>query len=174
MADTKPDFGKMNLKELTEWHNKNCEAINVKPVKKFASTQAALVRCEDVYELLQEQPKKKTKAPKTKEETAKAIAAGTKASWENEEVRNKRKERHAVLIQVPGEDDATAYRSVKAVFQKFELPLGKHIPFRQKLKAEGTLEEFGFKWTSIPYTEYQEMLKAERQKPEAERNIENE
>jgi hypothetical protein len=40
---------------------------------------------------------------------------------------------HKVMV------DGVAYRSTKAAFEALKLPLGRHIPFRMKLKAAGKL-----------------------------------
>lgn len=66
-------------------------------------------------------------------------------SWNDNEVRAKRRQRSAV--EVGGE----RYRSVKAAFEALSLPLEKHIAFRIRLKEKGSLQSaFGHDWKIIP------------------------
>lgn len=71
------------------------------------------------------------------------------ASWCREDVRIARSQRNGVKVtggELVGEH---TFRSVKAAFEQLNLPLSKHINFRGRLKAAGTLEEFGHHWEII-------------------------
>lgn len=46
---------------------------------------------------------------------------------------NSKHQHHKVMV------DGVAYRSTKAAFEALKLPLGRHVPFRMKLKAAGKL-----------------------------------
>lgn len=64
-------------------------------------------------------------------------------TWKDPEVKAKRSQRHKVRV------DGKEYRSVRAAFLAFGLPMAKHIKFRMELKAEGQLNAFGHHWEVI-------------------------
>lgn len=72
-------------------------------------------------------PKAAPKAKLTKEQRAKAVSN----TWSDPKVAKARAQHHNV--SVAGE----VYRSVKAAFEALKLPLGRHIPFRALVKANG-------------------------------------
>lgn len=57
--------------------------------------------------------------------------------------RHLRRVRHHVLV------DGVRYRSVRAAFIHFELPLGNHETFRVTLKERGELEWEGRIWRAV-------------------------
>lgn len=111
--------------ELVAKHN---ELKADAPVKKFADRKTAEKR---VQALLDAQPKPAPKAVKVRTPRA---AAGDRS--------DQRFIRHGVRVA------GTDYKSVAAAFQELKLPMGKHIPFRAKLKASGaeTFEHDGQKY----------------------------
>ncbi len=70
---------------------------------------------------------KKAAAPMTAEARSKLVAK----TWKDPDVAASRATHHAV--KVGGE----TFRSVLAAFQALNLPIGRHIPFRKALKAQG-------------------------------------
>ncbi|NQU46925.1 MAG: uracil-DNA glycosylase [Chlorobium sp.] len=66
------------------------------------------------------------------------ISEGVKRSWENQDVREKRLQHHAVKVHRNG----TFVGDFSSLYQAFKilgLPVSKHIPFRKKLKQDGRL-----------------------------------
>lgn len=87
--------------------------------------------------------KAKVKAPKAKKpagDQAQRAAAITK-SWKDPKVKAKRSARHGVKV------DGKEFRSVKAAYEHFGLPLSTHISFRMRLKKAGKLKEHGKNWS---------------------------
>jgi|SRR5687768_6060748 len=63
---------------------------------------------------------------------------GVSDSWKDPAVAAARKERHSVIVKSFGDDPKTIqYKSVTEAFKALDLPMGQHITFRAKLKAEG-------------------------------------
>lgn len=72
----------------------------------------------------------------TKKANEKRIrSAATAKTWDDNEVRLKRQTRHSCTVTING--ITTEHRSVRAGFEAYGLPDGKHIPFRIKAKNEG-------------------------------------
>lgn len=71
-------------------------------------------------------------------------APGIAASWEDAEIRAKRRQRSAVEV------DGKQYRSVKAAYIALGLDLKGHIPFRMLLKENGHAKVDGRYWKIIP------------------------
>lgn len=66
------------------------------------------------------------------------ISEGVRKSWENPEVREKRRQHHAVRVH----RNSTLVGEFSSLYQAFkilDLPVSKHIPFRIKLKQVGSL-----------------------------------
>jgi len=72
------------------------------------------------------------------------MSLGTELTWLVPEIRAKRAQRSAVLV------NGESYKSVRDAFTALNLPDCKHIAFRGKLKAAGELEGFGFTWKIVP------------------------
>lgn len=83
-------------------------------------------------------------APKDPAGRAAAIAA----SWTNPATLAARTARHSVTF-TDSSGAARSFRSVREAFEALSLPLGRHIAFRAKLKAAGTLEAFGGVWVAV-------------------------
>lgn len=87
---------------------------------------------------------------KKKEAHVKSLASDEKrsesiaATWVDEDVAAKRKQRSAVEV------DGLLYRSTRAAYVELGLPLNDHIQFRMMLKEKGSLEVDGRKWKIIP------------------------
>jgi len=63
-----------------------------------------------------------------------AQAEGVAKSWHDPAVRAARAQRNGVEV------DGVEYKSTAAAFRALSLPFNKHVAFRGKLKAAGTLE----------------------------------
>jgi len=66
------------------------------------------------------------------------ISEGVKRSWENQDVREKRLQHHAVKVHRNGMFVGD-FSSLYQAFKILGLPVSKHIPFRKKLKQDGRL-----------------------------------
>lgn len=73
-------------------------------------------------------------------------AAAISASWADKRVAQARITRHAVRVVDPA-GGSGAYKSVRHAFLVLALPLGVHIKFRGALKATGSAEIGGFKFS---------------------------
>ena len=82
----------------------------------------------------EKQPEQTTNDDEKKAASKAKASASIAKSWEDEGVRAARKIHHSVTVDgVQG-----TFRSVREAFKHLGLPDSKHIPFRLKLKAEGT------------------------------------
>lgn len=109
-------------------------ALTGKTIKKFSSRAAGEKQLEEARQAAQPAPK--TKAPKAEcstDELHDLRSQAVAATWQDANIAARRKERSAVEVKGHGE-----FRSVKAAFDALELPLGKHITFRLRLKQEGS------------------------------------
>lgn len=73
-------------------------------------------------------------------------SAAIAASWANKAVAQARATRHGVRVTDPN-GGSGAYKSVRHAFLVLALPLGSHIKFRGQLKASGSAEIGGFKFS---------------------------
>lgn len=64
--------------------------------------------------------------------------SGLEATWADPDIRQRRQTRDGVTVEVEGAA-ARAYKSTRAAWDALDLPPAKCIPFRIKLKAEGSL-----------------------------------
>lgn len=116
------DVKTATTKQLVEFYNQNA----TQPVKKFSDRKTAERR---VKQMLDAQPRTNT-----------AHGEAIRNSWQNPDVRERRSQRHKVVV------DGEEYDSVRAAFVALGLPLSKHIKFRMELKAAGQLNAHGHDW----------------------------
>ena len=120
---------------LTNGVSEHHQDVNGKPLE-HGSMQFACLACDGEFG-----PAIKSKR---KEPRSEARAAGVAASWDDPEVREKRKQRHHVRI-----DGKQEFRSVRAAFVALGLPLNEHIKFRIRLKEEEQMNAYGYDWEVI-------------------------
>lgn len=101
------------------------------PIKKFSSRGAGEKQVAKL--LAAAAPPKAKKAPRAPVASADRSEA-IRASWSNKAVHDARSERRGVEV------DGKYFRSVRAAFDEFKIPLGSHIKFRMDLKAAGEVK----------------------------------
>lgn len=164
------DVHKATTKELTEFFNANCDEGQA--VKSFKNRNEAMMKVADLI-ATKGLDGQEAVAPAAKPEGevkpdsenkgpgGDAHRAAVAKTWLDPEVRAKRMERHGVEV------DGVYYDSVRKAFAALDLPDSKHIPFRAKLKAAGTLEgeeAFGLKWKSVPFQKKEKPVKPKKEK----------
>jgi hypothetical protein len=129
------DVTEMLTSELIQEYN----ALTGKSIEKFASRIAGeqqVTRARKAAGLdTNVVPEIRLQTHKPREDTNPVRAAGTRRSWDNIEVFEKRRERTNVEVDGHGR-----FRSVGAAFKAIGLPMTKHIAFRQDLKKQKNLE----------------------------------
>jgi hypothetical protein len=113
-----------------------------KSIKKF-STRAAGLRQLALARAAHKQETRMESETKSKSKNA-ARSNAVAASWSDKDVKAARSARNGVLV-----DGKTEYKSVRAAFMALGLPIGSHIKFRMRLKAERTAEFDGYEFALI-------------------------
>lgn len=130
------DIKSATTAELVAWYNLHSGRV---PIKKFVNRPTAENRCAALQA-----------AMTTHAIDQKPRSAGTrhsdaiKQSWAIAAVAKQRKTRHRVLV------DGKEFRSVRAAYVAFKLPLNEHIQFRMLLKQRQRLENYGKVWVVVP------------------------
>jgi hypothetical protein len=107
-----------------------------------------LVRCVTTqYDHWQHLGIKPERAALWSDECGEKVAAGTKMTWDNPDVRAARLVRQPVIVTKP-DGAKEEFNSLKTSFIALHLPLNKHIRFRGRLKEEGALD---FEWGGKVY-----------------------
>lgn len=126
--------------DLVDLHNELVQLTgNGREVARFSDAATARKRIARLMTFLPEgaATSQQVPAPARRTNAGPAISA----SWQRMEVRDARVTRHKVSV------DGVEFRSVRAAFAALGLPMGRHIPFRARLKAAGTVrDEAGRQW----------------------------
>lgn len=125
--------------ELVAFYNERAE----RPVTKFADRKTAERR---VIELLRAAPTAPTApvAHAFSVNTRGKMSAAQQRTWADITIRSKRCERSGVLV------DGQEFRSVRAAFVEFGLPINEHIKFRMQLKEQIKMVAYEHSWEIIP------------------------
>lgn len=127
------DINQMTTSAMVAEYNR----ITGKCIKKFATRAAGVKQLQAARS--QEKPMQVETKPKNA-----ARSDAVAASWSNKGVKAARSARNGVLV-----DGKTEYKSVRAAFVALGLPMGSHIKFRMRLKAEGKVEFEGYEFALI-------------------------
>lgn len=169
------------LEELLEFYNAN----NSKKLKQFADRPTAVIKVGKTLDKLEAKAAKEAAAAAKAEAEANAVpltpeeiaqkeaeskerrAAGTRSSWEREDVRAKRIARHGVEV------DGVYYKSVGEAYRQLGLPLNKRIAHRIDLKIKGEDYEYinpatgqQYHWVIVPFRKVEPKPKAKKVKAE--------
>jgi TPP-dependent indolepyruvate ferredoxin oxidoreductase alpha subunit len=136
MFDTMMDINHMTTSAMVAEYNQ----LTGKCIKKF-STRAAGLRQLAVARAAHKQETRMESETKSKNAARSNAVA---ASWSDKDVKAARSARNGVLV-----DGKTEYKSVRAAFMALGLPIGSHIKFRMRLKAERTAEFDGYEFALI-------------------------
>jgi len=125
------DINQMTTSAMVAEYNQ----LTGKCIKKFSSRAAGIRQLKNAraaHPSLQEKPMETQVETKPKNEARSTAVA---ASWSDAGVKAARSQRNGVLV-----NGKTEYKSVRAAFVALGLPIGSHIKFRMKLKADGKAE----------------------------------
>lgn len=133
------DVSDATTKELVEFYN----AHVTRQIKKFADRKTAERR---VLDLIENHLELADEAPSESSESRSAAIAAT---WKDPAIAQKRAQRTAIEVK-RGNSVVGEFGSMRKAFNALELPAAECIPFRMRVKKEGSVKEYGYRFTAVP------------------------